>query len=109
MLATPEALISDAITVSVNWVGLTNVVVLDVPFHNTVEADVKPLPFTVKTVPVDPATTMAGVRLLSIGAVDTGAATVIVTVAAALAGVVALASVTVKLKLSDPVKPVAGV
>ena len=84
-------------------------VVLDVPFHNTVEAEVNPLPFTVKTAPVEPATTMAGVRLLSIGAVDVGAATVMVTVAAALAGVVALASVTVKLKLSDPVKPAAGV
>jgi hypothetical protein len=110
MLARPEALISDAITASVNWVALTNVVVLDVPFHNTVEPEVNPLPFTVKTIPVDPATITAGVRLLSIGPPDTGAAaTVTVTAAALLVGVAALASVTVKLKLSDPAKPAVGV
>jgi hypothetical protein len=109
MLARPEALISDAITASVNCVELTNVVVLDVPFHNTVEPEVNPLPFTVNTIPVDPATIMAGVRLLSIGALDTGAATVTVTAAALLVGVAALASVTVKLKLSDPAKPAVGV
>jgi hypothetical protein len=109
MLARPEALISDAVTASVNWVELTNVVVFDVPFHNTVEPEVNPLPFTVKTIPVDPATITAGVRLLSIGALDTGAATVSVTAAALLVGVAALASVTVKLKLSDPAKPAVGV
>jgi hypothetical protein len=109
MLARPEALISDAITASVNWVELTNVVVLDVPFHNTVEPEVNPLPFTVKTIPVDPATITAGVRLLSTGAPDTGAATVSVTAAALLVGVAALASVTVKLTLSDPAKPAVGV
>ena len=109
MLARPEALISDAITASVNWVELTNAVVLDVPFHNTVEPEVNPLPFTVKTIPVDPATITAGVRLLSIGPPDTGAATVSVTAAALLVGVAALASVTVKLKLSDPAKPAVGV
>ena len=109
MLPRPEALISDAITASVNWVELTNVVVLDVPFHNTVEPEVNPLPFTVKTIPVDPATITAGARLLSIGPPDTGAATVTVTAAALLVGVAALASVTVKLKLSDPAKPAVGV
>jgi hypothetical protein len=109
MLARPEALISDAITASVNWVELTNVVALDVPFHKTVEPEVNPLPFTVKTIPVDPATITAGVRLLSTGALDTGAATVTVTAAALLVGVAALASVTVKLKLSDPAKPAVGV
>jgi hypothetical protein len=109
MLARPEALISDAVTASVNWVELTNVVVLDVPFHNTVEPEVNPLPFTVKTIPVDPATTTAGVRLVSTGALDTGAATVTVTAAVLLVGVAALASVTVKLKLSDPAKPAVGV
>jgi hypothetical protein len=109
MLARPEALISDAITASVNWVELTNVVVLDVPFHNTVEPEVNPLPFTVKTIPVDPATITAGVRLLRIGPPDTGAATVNVTAAALLVGIAALASVTVKLKLSDPAKPAVGV
>ena len=109
ILATPEALISDAITASVNWVELTNIVALDVPFHNTVEPEVNPLPFTVRRIPVDPATITAGVRLLSIGAVDTGAATVTVTAATLLVGVAALASVTVKLKLSDPAKPAVGV
>jgi hypothetical protein len=109
MLARPEALISDAKTASVNWVALTNVVVLDVPFHNTVEPEVNPLPFTVKTIPVDPATITAGVRLLTIGPPGTRAATVTVTAAALLVGVAALASVTVKLKLSDPAKPAVGV
>ena len=84
-------------------------VVLDVPFHNTVELEVNPLPFTVRTIPVDPATTTAGVRLLSIGAPEAEAPTVMVTTAALLVGVTALASVTVKLKLSDPAKPPVGV
>lgn len=109
MLATPEALISAVITAAVNWVGLTYVVVLDVPFHNTVELEVNPVPFTVKVIPVDPAITTAGFRLLSMGPLETGATTVMVTAAEALVGVVALASVTVKLKLSDPVKPAVGV
>ena len=109
ILASPEALISDVITAAVNCVGLTYVVILDAPFHNTVEPELNPLPFTVKTIPVDPAITTAGVRLLSIGALDTGATTVMVTAAALLVVVVALMSVTVKLKLSDPAKPAVGV
>src|SRR5882757_9771217 len=109
MLARPEALISEAATTSVNWVELTYVVVLDAPFHNTVELEVNPLPFTVKTIPVDPATTTAGVRLPSTGALETEAPTVTVTAAALLVVVTALASVTVKLKLSDPAKPPVGV
>lgn len=82
---------------------------LDAPFHNTVELEVNPVPFTVRTGPVDPAITTAGFRLLNIGALEAGAATVIVTAAAALVVVVAAASVTVKLKLSVPVKPPVGV
>src|ERR1700678_3783037 len=109
MLATPEALMTEAITASVNWVELTYVVVLDAPFQNTVEPEVNPLPFTVKTIPVDPAITTAGARLLRTGAPETGAATVTVTAAALLVVVTALASVTVKLKLSDPAKPPVGV
>jgi hypothetical protein len=109
MLARPEALISEAAMASVNRVELTNVVVFAAPFHNTVEPVLNPLPFTVKTIPVDPETTTAGVRLLTIGAPETGAATVIFTAAALLVVVTALASVTVKLKLSDPAKPLVGV
>jgi hypothetical protein len=109
MLTRPDALMSEAKTTSVNWVELTYVVVLDAPFHNTVEPEVNPLPFTVKTIPVDPEITTAGKRLPTIGAPETGAATVMVTAAALLVVVTALASVTVKLKLSDPAKPPVGV
>jgi hypothetical protein len=109
MLATPEALISAAGTASVNWVALTYVVVLDAPFHNTVELEVNPLPFTVKRTPLVPATTTAGERLFSAGAPEAEAPTVTVTTAALLVVVTALTSVTVKLKLSDPEKPPVGV
>jgi hypothetical protein len=85
------------------------VVVLGVPFHVTVELEVNPLPFTVKTIPVEPATTTAGARLLSTGAPETEAPTVMFTTVALLVGVTAFASVTVKLKLSDPVNPPVGV
>src|SRR5882757_5100900 len=84
MLARPEALISEAGMASVNWVELTKVVVLDAPFHNTVEPEVNPLPFTVKTIPVDPATTTAGARLPTIGAPEVGAAMVMLTAAGLL-------------------------
>src|ERR1700722_17975981 len=84
MLATPEALISAAGIASVNWLALTYVVVLDAPFHNTVELEVNPLPFTVRTVPLDPATTTAGERLLNTGAPETEAPTVMLITAALL-------------------------
>src|ERR1700727_1042763 len=109
ILATPEAPISAAGTASVNWVALTYVVVLDAPFHSTVELEVNPLPFTVKATPVDPTTTTAGERLFSTGAPETEVPTVMVTAIAVLVVVTALASVTVKLKLSDPEKPPVGV
>src|SRR5271170_2695044 len=97
-LAKPEALISAAGTASVNWVALTYVVVLDAPFHNTVELEVNPLPFTVKTTPLVPATTTAGEKLFSTGAPEAEAPTVMFTATAVLVVVTALASVTVKLK-----------
>src|ERR1035437_7689366 len=57
----------------------------------------------------EPATTTAGVTLPRMGAPETGAATVIVTAAALLVVVTALAFATVKLRLSLPAYPAVGV
>src|ERR1035437_1000367 len=105
----PEELTSETASAAVTCVALTNVVVFAVPFNNTVAPVLNPVPFTVRTIPVEPATTTAGVTLPRMGAPETGAATVIVTAAALLVVVTALASATVKLRLSLPAYPAVGV
>ena len=64
MLATPVLEIKLAGTDARNWVALTNVVLNDPPFHCTVEALVKPLPFTVSVNAEPPAGVEGGLRLV---------------------------------------------
>jgi hypothetical protein len=54
--------ISDSRTFAVSFELLTTVVVLALPFHFTVEADTKPVPFTVSVKAAEPGTTASGVN-----------------------------------------------
>lgn len=66
-LALPPLAISAAITVAVNCVLLTNVVVSPVPFHCTVAPERKPVPLTVSMKSDPPAFAEVGLRLLMVG------------------------------------------
>jgi hypothetical protein len=81
---------------------LTNVVGLLLPFQSTLEVEVNPLPFTVRVRAAEPIAATAGEMLPKTGTAETGACTLIVMVAALPVWMVALASVAVKVKVSDP-------
>src|SRR5437867_1127306 len=58
---------SAAAIAAVNWVALTKVVVRAAPFQRTVEALVKPVPFTVSVKAAPPTCALAGARLETAG------------------------------------------
>jgi hypothetical protein len=70
---------SAAGTAIVNWVALTNVALIAVPFHCTVEAEMNPVPSIVTAVSGAPATTEDGVSVamaglaFEVGGLTTGA------------------------------------
>ena len=66
--AVPAVAISVAVTAAVNWVALTNVVVLAAPLNFTTDVDTKPVPFTVKVKAAPPAVALVGEREVSVGA-----------------------------------------
>jgi hypothetical protein len=62
-LAVPGDAISVAEIEAVNWVVLIGLVGSEVPFHCTKELFTKPVPFTIKVNPADPAAAKPGDRL----------------------------------------------
>jgi len=88
---------------AVNCVLLTKVVIRFTPFQRTTDDKLKLLPLTVRVKAGPPAVALFGESEVSEG---TGLLIVIVTVAGPLS---TIPSFTLKVKLSEPVKPTAGV
>jgi len=60
--------ISAAVIATVNWVALTNVMVLAAPLNFTTDVDTKPVPFTVRVKAAPPAVALVGEIDVSVGA-----------------------------------------
>jgi len=67
-VAVPAVVISAAVIAAVNFVVLTNVVVLVAPLNFTNEVDTKPVPFTVRVKAAPPAVALVGEREVAVGA-----------------------------------------
>ena len=67
-VAVPAMAISATVIAAVNWVALTNVVVLAAPLNFTTDVDTKPVPFTVRVKAAPPAVALVGEREVSVGA-----------------------------------------
>jgi hypothetical protein len=67
-VAVPAVAISAAMIAAVNFVVLTNVVVLVAPLNFTTDVDTKPVPFTVRVKAAPPAVALVGEREVSVGA-----------------------------------------
>jgi hypothetical protein len=67
-VAVPAVAISAAVIAAVNFVVLTNVVVLVAPLNFTTDVDTKPVPFTVRVKAAPPAVALVGEREVSVGA-----------------------------------------
>ena len=65
--AVPATVTSDACNVACNCVALTNVVGRALPFHNTVDDEVNPEPFTVSVVTAVPMVADAGDSVVTAG------------------------------------------
>jgi hypothetical protein len=71
IVAVPAEAIRALLTVAVNCVALTNVVVKAVPFHCTTAPEANPLPFTINVNPLPPAVAAFGLRLVIVGGTAT--------------------------------------
>jgi len=67
-VAVPAVAISAAVIAAVNFVVLTNVVVLVAPLNFTSDVDTKPVPLTVKVKAAPPAVALVGEREVAVGA-----------------------------------------
>ena len=67
-VAVPAVAMSAAVIAAVNFVVLTNVVVLAAPLNFTTDVDTKPVPFTVRVKAAPPAVALVGERDVSVGA-----------------------------------------
>src|ERR1700745_1001443 len=67
-VAVPAVAISAAVIAAVNFVVLTNVVVLAAPLNFTTDVDTKPVPLTVRVKAAPPAVALAGEREVAVGA-----------------------------------------
>jgi hypothetical protein len=67
-LTVPAVAISAAVIAAVNFVVLTNVVVLVAPLNFTSEVDTNPVPFTVRAKAAPPAVALVGDREVAVGA-----------------------------------------
>ena len=67
-VAVPAVAISAAMIAAVNFVVLTNVVVLVAPLNFTTDVDTKSVPFTVRVKAAPPAVALVGEREVSVGA-----------------------------------------
>ena len=67
-VAVPAVAISAAMIAAVNFVVLTNVVVLVAPLNFTSDVDTKPVPLTVKVKAAPPAVALVGEREVAVGA-----------------------------------------
>ena len=67
-VAVPAVAISAAVIAAVNFVALTNVVVLEAPLNFTTDVDTKPVPLTVRVKAAPPAVALVGEREVAVGA-----------------------------------------